>query len=54
MRHHFMKKHKRIQKVDLAEKYKDIYDDFLRKGFTTDQAFQLLLAAVKREKVDKK
>jgi len=47
--HQFMK-HKRIQKVDLAEKYKDIYDDFLRKGFTTDQAFQLLLAIVKREK----
>jgi hypothetical protein len=49
-----MKKHKRIVTIDLAEKYKDIYDSFLRKGFTTDQAFQLLLAVVKREKVDKK
>jgi len=48
--HHFMKKHKRIVTVDLAEKYKDIYDNFLREGFTTDQAFQLLLVIVKREK----
>ena len=48
--HHFMKKHKRIVTVDLADKYKDLYDSFLRKGFTTDQAFQLLLAVVKREK----
>ena len=45
-----MKKHKRIVTVDLADKYKDLYDSFLRKGFTTDQAFQLLLAVVKREK----
>lgn len=45
-----MKKHKRIIVVDLADKFKDLYESFLRKGFTTEQAFQLLLAVVKREK----
>lgn len=45
-----MKKHKRIVIVDLADKYKDLYDSFLRKGFTIDQSFQLLLAVVKKEK----
>ena len=49
--HQFMKKHKRVAlKVDLAERYKDIYESFLRKGFTTDQSFQLLLAVVKKKK----
>ena len=45
-----MKKHKRIVVVNLADKYKDLYDSFLRKGFSVDQSFQLLLAVVKREK----
>jgi hypothetical protein len=49
-----MKKSKQSKSEALAQWAKDLYESFLRKGFTTDQAFQLLLVIVKREKVDKK
>ena len=45
-----MKTNKQIVMIDIAGKYKDLYDSFLRKGFTTEQAFQLLLTVVKQEK----
>jgi hypothetical protein len=44
-----MKKRKAFKKP-LAEEFKELYEEFLQKGFTTDQAFQLLLAEVKRKK----
>lgn len=34
------------QADNVAENYKKIYEAFLRKGFTTEQSFQLLLAVL--------
>lgn len=34
------------QADDLAENYRKIYEAFLRKGFTSEQSFQLLLAVM--------
>jgi len=45
-----MKKSKHPKSETLAQLAKDIYESFLYRGFTTDQAFQLLLAVVKKEK----
>ncbi len=34
---------------DLAAEYKALYDAFLKKGFTTEQSFQLLLVILSNE-----
>jgi hypothetical protein len=34
------------QADDVAENYRKIYEAFLKKGFTTEQSFQLLLAVL--------
>jgi hypothetical protein len=31
----------------MAEELKELYDDLLRKGFSTDQSLQILLALIK-------
>ncbi len=41
-------KKKKEKKKSLAQELKEIYEDFLRFGFTSDQSFQLLLALLKR------
>lgn len=46
-----MKKSKSTSASALAAKFKGLYEAFLMAGFSTDQAFQLLLAAVKKEKI---
>jgi hypothetical protein len=44
-----MKKQKVTKSEALAQWAKDIYESFLKNGFSTDQAFQLLLAVIKKE-----
>jgi hypothetical protein len=46
-----MKKPKVTKSEALAQWAKEIYDAFLMAGFSTDQAFQLLLEVIKKEKV---
>ena len=45
----FMKKRKYHK--PLADELKELYDEFIRNGFSTDQSFQLLLELVKKKKV---
>jgi hypothetical protein len=46
-----MKKAKQNHATALAQEFKALYEAFLMAGFSTDQAFELLLAVIKKEKV---
>jgi len=43
-------KKKQLNTVALADKFRDMFDKLLQKGFTTDQAFGLLLIIAKNHK----
>lgn len=38
-----------IRSEELAQLFKDTYEAFCNKGFTTEQAFELLLAVTKKQ-----